>query len=120
MHGCVAIHYLKRDLVEFVDKFFSVENFIITHEGFNLLPINGQDMWLEASGAQVLLPPFRVQSGAKKLRRREVDEVVNILETQTTKLRQFDVQMTCKLCKEAGHNIRSYKAKKKFELYTAS
>ena len=63
-------------------------------------------MWPEALGAQMLPPPFRVQLGRpKKLRMREVDEAVSVLETQTTKLRRFGVQMICQLCKEVGHNI---------------
>ena len=78
MHGCATIHYSKRDPVEYVDKFFNVENFISTHERCGLLPINGEDMWHEASSVQVLSPPFRVQPGRpKKLRRRESNEVVN-------------------------------------------
>ena len=80
------------DPVEFVDKFFSVENFITTHVRFGLLPINGQDKWHEALGAQSLPPPFRVQPRRpKNLRKREVDEAVNVSKTQTTKLKRFNV-----------------------------
>ena len=73
MHKCADIHPLKRDLIEFVDKFFSVENFITIHEGFDLFPINGQYMWHEASGAQVLPLPFRVQPGKQKNIEKERD-----------------------------------------------
>ena len=108
MHDCAKIHYLKRDPVDYLDKFFSVKNFITTRQRFGLLSINDQDMWIEASGAQVLPLPFRGQlGGPKKLRR--ANEVVSILETQTAKLRRFGVQMTCQLCKGVGHNIRTCK-----------
>ena len=66
MYDCAEIHYLKRDLVDYLDKFFNVKNFITTCQMFGLLPINGQDMWLEALGTQVLPPPFRVQLGRQK------------------------------------------------------
>ena len=39
MYGCATIHYLKRDLVDYFDKFFSVKNFITTRQRFGLLPI---------------------------------------------------------------------------------
>ena len=103
-HSCAEIHYLKKDPIDYLDKFFNVKNFFTTRQRFGLLPINGQDMWYEASSAQVLPPPFRVQLGRpKKLRKRETDEAVSILETQIAKLRLFDVQMTCQLCKGVGH-----------------
>ena len=44
MHGCATIHYLKRNLVEYVDEFFSMKHFITTHGRCDLLPINGEDM----------------------------------------------------------------------------
>ena len=43
-HTCVVLHYMKRDLIDCVDEFFSVENFIDTHERFGVLPNNGLDM----------------------------------------------------------------------------
>ena len=61
MHECAVFHYMKRDLIDFVDHFFSVQNFISTHERFGVLPINRSDMWPDASGRLVLPPPFRVQ-----------------------------------------------------------
>ena len=30
VHGCATIHYLKRDLADYLDNFFSVKNFIAT------------------------------------------------------------------------------------------
>ena len=70
---------MKRDPVDYVDQFFSVQNFISTHERFGVLLVNGLDMWPEALGALVLPPPFKVQPGRpKKLRRREVDKVEHI------------------------------------------
>ena len=60
VHGCARIHFLKRDLIDFIDNFFSVQNFITTRERFDLLPINGQNMCFEASSANVLPPPFRM------------------------------------------------------------
>ena len=30
MHGCATIHYLKRDPVDYLAKFFSMKNFIPT------------------------------------------------------------------------------------------
>ena len=69
-------------------------------------------MWPKASSAQVLPPPFGVQSRRpQNLRRREENEAVNIPETQATKLRRFGVQMTCQLCKGFEHNIRTCKEK---------
>ena len=67
MHGCTTIHSLKRNPVEFIDKFFIVENFITTHARFGLLPINGQDMWLEASGARVASTIYSATRKAKKI-----------------------------------------------------
>ena len=82
MHNCAAIHYLNRDPMDYLDKFFNVKKFITTRERFVLLPINGQDMWPKASGTQVLPPLFRLQPGRpKQLRRREADEAVNIPKT---------------------------------------
>ena len=82
VHSCAEIHYLKKDSVDYLYKFFSVKNFFTTGQRFRLLPINGQDMWYETSSAQVLPPPFRVQPGRPKiLRKRETNEVVSIRET---------------------------------------
>ena len=69
MNGCATIYYMKRDPVDFVDQFFSVQNFISTHEKFGMILVNGSDMWYEALGALVLPLTFRVQLGRpKKLR----------------------------------------------------
>ena len=70
---------MKRDLIDYVDEFFSVENFIDTHERFGVLPNNGPGMWPEGVGALVLPPPFKVQpSRPKKLRKIYFDEAHHI------------------------------------------
>ena len=47
---------MKKDLVDNVDQFFSVQNFISTHDRFRVLSINGLDMWPEAKDALVVTP----------------------------------------------------------------
>ena len=70
---------MKRDLIDNVDEFYSVENFINTHERFGVLPNNGSDMWPKGVGAPVLPLPFNVQPNRpKKLRRREGNEANDI------------------------------------------
>ena len=62
-------------------------------------------MWPEGSGALVLPPPFKVQSGRpKKMRRREVE---HISKTNMMKMRKLSVQTTCQLYKGVEHNIKT-------------
>ena len=74
VHAYVVLYYMKRDMIDYVDEFFSVENFINTYERFGVLPNNRLDMWLDGVGAPVLPLPFKVQpSRPKKLRKIDFD-----------------------------------------------
>ena len=69
VHAYVVLHYMKRDPIDYVDEFFSVENFIDTHERLGVLQNNGTDMWPEGVGAPMLPSPFKVQTQEIKKKR---------------------------------------------------
>ena len=108
MHENSTIHYMKRDPIDFVYQFFSVQNFISTHERFGVLPINGSDMWPKALSALVLPPPVRLQPRRpEKLRQREANEAEDIPKTQTIKVETIGCADDLSIVQRCWHNIRT-------------
>ncbi|KAH6797713.1 hypothetical protein C2S52_022267 [Perilla frutescens var. hirtella] len=102
VHACSAIHYMKLDPPDFVDECYMIPKYLEAYR-YGLPPLNGPDMWEEATGFPVKPPIIRKMLGRpKQKRKRDADEKSS---TNPNKLKR-QVVMTCQRCLQTGHNTR--------------
>ena len=105
IHAVASINWLNKDPVNFVDPYYSVENYIQTYK-HALEPINGEKMWPKADGLPIKPPHVKKMSGRPKISRRRAPEEDP---KNPTKLTRCGIQMTCQVCEGEGHNKRTCK-----------
>ena len=100
-HALCAILGLDKDPETFVAHWYHKATYMEAYSHV-LQPMRGRDIW-DKTGLEAILPPaFRKLPGRPKTKRRaDKDEVKKV-----GKLARVGLQMTCKLCKRTGHNIR--------------
>ncbi|KAH6779662.1 hypothetical protein C2S52_010899 [Perilla frutescens var. hirtella] len=106
IHACRALHFLKVDAANFVDDCYSVQRYLDTYR-YGIEPLDGPEMWLIAQGDTIEPPLVRKLPGRppkKRKRGLEEKEIGN-----SSKLRSFGLQMTCRRCQQSGHNKRTCK-----------
>jgi hypothetical protein len=98
-HAATALGFRNQSLEDFVDDYYSKDTYEKCY-GYNVSPINGQDMCPEVDMEKMLPPSYKRGPGRpKKLRRREPDEDLHKIRTQTT--------YCCTRCGVHVHNARS-------------
>ncbi|KAI5447485.1 hypothetical protein KIW84_015080 [Lathyrus oleraceus] len=79
-HAVAALGFRNQSLEDFADDYYSKDTYEKCY-GYNVSPINGQDMWPEVDMEEMLPPSYKRGPGRpKKLRRREPDEDPNKFE----------------------------------------
>ncbi|XP_047983687.1 uncharacterized protein LOC125224347 [Salvia hispanica] len=105
VHGCAVINFLKQNMDDYVNEWFSVGKYKLAY-GYGLPALNGEKLWPAAEGLPVIPPPIRKMPGRpKKVRRRDPYEKEP---ERPNKLRKT-CQMTCQNCFQEGHNSRTCK-----------
>lgn len=107
-HAISAIHFSRHDPADYVHPCFTVEVYKNAY-AFGLPTINGRKMWPKGIGYPVQSPRMRKMPGRPKKKKKEADEPKP---TNAKKMRRTGVVMTCKNCKQAGHNSRDCKLDK--------
>lgn len=83
-HAITALGFKRQFLEDFVDDYYSKDTYEKCH-GYNVSPINGQDIWLKVGMEEMSSPSYKRGPGPpKKPRRREPDEDHNKVRTQTS------------------------------------
>ena len=104
-HSIAAINFLKEDVDEYVNQYFSVSKYKLAY-GYGLPAVNGEILWPVAEGYPVTPPPVRKMPGRpKKVRRRDPFEKDP---DRPNMLRKICV-MTCQNCFQEGHNSKTCK-----------
>ncbi|KAI5420213.1 hypothetical protein KIW84_044123 [Lathyrus oleraceus] len=99
-HALAALGFRNQCPKDYVDDHYSKETYVTCY-GYNISPINGQDMWPEVNMEEMLPPSYKRGLGrTKKLRRRKPDEDHNKGRTQTS---YYFIR-----CGIHGDNARSY------------
>lgn len=106
IHGCAALHFLRRDPVDYVHSRFTVDTYYAIY-AFGLPPLNGEKMWPVAQGYPVIPPAVKKMPGRPKKKRKRDPCEEN--PKNATKLRKNGVRMVCQNCFQAGHNKRGCK-----------
>ncbi|KAI5405796.1 hypothetical protein KIW84_052534 [Lathyrus oleraceus] len=79
-HAIAALGFKRQFLEDFVDDYYSKDTYEKCH-GYNVSPINGQDIWPKVGMEEMLSPSYKRGPGPpKKPRRREPDEDHNKFE----------------------------------------
>lgn len=105
VHAQVAILYTNQDPVNFISSWFSKEKYKATYE-WNILPVNGSNMWEETKYTRPLPPIERRMPGRPSVKRkRHVSENQDKYSQVSSKGRTVQ----CKNCLQSGHNKTSCK-----------
>ena len=71
VHGCVVINFLKKNVDDYVNEWFSMGKYKLAYR-YGLPTFNGEKFWPIAEGLPVIPPPSRkMPSRPNKVRRRD-------------------------------------------------
>lgn len=106
-HALACIHYVRGDVVNYVDPYFLKSNATQLYTTHGLVPMHGEEDWPKDNLPPILPPKFQKPPGRpKKLRKRSSDEV---RKKTSNKLTRHGIRMKCRICGGIGHNKRSCK-----------
>ncbi|XP_058776962.1 uncharacterized protein LOC131651313 [Vicia villosa] len=107
-HVAIALGFRQQNPKDFVYEYNTRYKYAMCMMcyGFAVSPINGNDMWPEVEGEELLPPNYKKGSGRpRKLRIRESGE-------EGAKRRLPGVSYRCTKCDKVGHNVKSCKSKR--------
>ena len=70
IHGVSSIGFLRRNVEDYVDKYFQKDMYMEAYKG-KIEPLNGPKMWPEVEGYPVRPPPFKRMPGRPKTSRKK-------------------------------------------------
>ncbi|CAN1823399.1 hypothetical protein LINPERHAP1_LOCUS30362 [Linum perenne] len=111
VHGVAAISYMRYDVTEYVDKYYTVR---LAKKAYSkgVPPLPGREDWVDVEGLPVLPPPHKVMPGRPKKNRRKEPGEVSTRPSRTgvgTMMRKTGAVMHCSRCGQTDHNVRGCK-----------
>ncbi|XP_024969759.1 uncharacterized protein LOC112509126 [Cynara cardunculus var. scolymus] len=107
VHSIAAIHFINKDLEDYVSKWFTKDLFKMTYEN-TIRPLNGSNMRTPTPYLKPNPPKERRMPGRPSIKRKRSES-----ESQGTRVTQSGKTMTCSNCLKTGHNARTCKNEKK-------
>lgn len=102
MHGVACISYLNMDCQDFVSQWFTTDMFLKSYQ-YNIMPLNGSDMWPQVDYIKPLPPKKRRLPGRPTVKRRR-DQEEREDKGRKHKVTKIGAVLRCSICKERGHN----------------
>ncbi|CAN1228687.1 hypothetical protein LINGRAPRIM_LOCUS1312, partial [Linum grandiflorum] len=108
LHAVAAISYMRNDVYQYINEYYSIENARKAYE-HGVPALRGQQAWVVAQGSVIMPPAFRPMPGRpRKQRIREVQELESIPSRSGvgTTVGRKGIVMHCSRCQQHGHNSR--------------
>ncbi|KAI3765597.1 hypothetical protein L2E82_15635 [Cichorium intybus] len=102
VHGVACILYLNMDCQDFVSQWFTTNMFLKSYQ-YNIMPLNGSDMWPQVDYIKPLPPKKRRLPGRPTVKRRR-DQEEREDKGRKHKVTKTGAVLRCSICKERGHN----------------
>ncbi|CAN1835918.1 hypothetical protein LINPERHAP1_LOCUS34576, partial [Linum perenne] len=111
VHGVAAISYMRYDVTEYVEKYYTVH---LAKKAYTkgVPPLPGREDWVDVEGLPVLPPPQKVMPGRPKKNRRKEPGEVSTRPSRTgvgKMMRKTGAVMHCSRCGHTDHNVRGCK-----------
>ncbi|CAN1140273.1 hypothetical protein LINPERPRIM_LOCUS24738 [Linum perenne] len=104
------------DPERYISDWYSIQKYWNTYDSV-MLPIDGHTLWVQSQYAPVLPPMVRKMPGRPKKKRKYTNEDLMARDkNDPTKISRIGRIMTCKSCKQEGHNKRTCALNKKSQV----